>query len=276
MKRWLITGVTSGLGQALARAALARGDVVAGTARRVAGAAAFEAEAPGRAVGLVADLTDAEVVRYAVEHAVTRLGGVDVLVNNAGYGLVGAVEETAISEARAQFEVNVFGPLMAIQAMLPHFRERRSGHVINVTSVSGLATWSGTGLYCASKHALEAIGLTLADEVAPFGIKVTNVEPGGMRTNYAGRSLIAAERRIPDYEDGARAAERLLSSHAGQESGDPAKVAAAILKIADMDDPPRQLLLGADAVHYATAAAARLQEEFGRFAALSLSTGFDS
>jgi NAD(P)-dependent dehydrogenase (short-subunit alcohol dehydrogenase family) len=273
---WLITGVGSGLGQALARAALARGDSVAGTVRRQSALAAFEALAPGRAFGLVADMSDEASVKAAAAAAGAALGGVDILVNNAGYGIAGAIEETSLAEARAQFEVNVLGPMAAIQAVLPAMRARRAGHIINISSVSGLAVWSGTGVYCASKHALEAIGQTLADEVAPFGIKVTNAEPGGMRTDYAGRSLVIAERRIADYDGGAHESQRLMREHVGQEAGDPARMAAAILSIAGRPDAPLQLLLGADAVHYATAAMARFQEEFGRFASLSLSTAFEA
>ena len=170
MKRWLITGVGSGLGAALARAALARGDRVAGTARKPADAEAFDAVAPGRSVGMVLDLADEVQIRAVALAAETAVGGVDILVNNAGYGLVGAVEEASLAEARAQFEVNLFGPLAMIQAVAPFMRARRAGHIINVTSVSGVATWAGTGIYCASKFALEAAGMTLADEVAPFGI----------------------------------------------------------------------------------------------------------
>jgi NAD(P)-dependent dehydrogenase (short-subunit alcohol dehydrogenase family) len=219
-------------------------------------------------------MADEHAVRAAARGAIALLDGLDVLVNNAGYGLVGAVEEASLDEVRAQFEVNVFGPVAAIQAVLPHMRERRAGHVINVTSVSGLAAWAGTGVYCGSKHALEGIGRTLAQEVAIFGIQVTNVEPGGMRTDYAGRSLRVTERKIADYDATAHNAERVLGGHSGQEGGDPAKVAAAILRIAGAADAPVQLLLGADAVHYATQTIAAFQEEFGRWAALSLSTGF--
>lgn len=274
MATWLITGAGSGLGRALVTAALARGDTVAGTVRDAAAIPALEALAPGRAFGFVADMADEGSIRAAVDAAQSALGDLDVLVNNAGYGLVGAVEEASLAEVRAQFEVNVFGPVAAIQAVLPRMRARRSGHIINVTSVSGLAVWAGTGIYCGSKHALEGIGKTLAQEVAHLGIKVTNVEPGGMRTDYAGRSLRVPTRRIADYEATAHNAERILGEHAGHESGDPAKVAAAIVKIAGAPDAPLHLLLGADAVHYATQAQAAFQEEFGRWAPLSLSTAF--
>ena len=271
---WLITGVNSGLGRALALAALERGDRVAGTVRSEAARAAFEALAPGRAHGFLADMADEGAVRAAVQGAIAVLDGLDVLVNNAGYGLVGAVEEATLAEVREQFEVNVFGPVAAIQAVLPHMRERRAGHIVNVTSVSGLAAWAGTGIYCGSKHALEGVGRTLAQEVEPLGIKVTNVEPGGMRTDYGGRSMRVTERKIADYDATAHNAERVLGGHSGQEAGDPAKVAAAILRIAGAADAPVQLLLGADAVHYATQSMAAFQEEFGRWAALSLSTSF--
>ncbi|MFI4933738.1 MAG: oxidoreductase [Caulobacterales bacterium] len=275
MTNWLITGVSGGLGRALAEGALARGDAVAGTVRKGADLAAFEALAPGRAHGLLADMTDETAIRSAVDGAEAALGGLDILVANAGYGLVGAIEESSLAEIRAQFEVNVFGPIAAIQAVLPYFRKRRAGHIIAVTSVSGVAAWAGTGVYCGSKHALEGVTQTLAQEVAELGIKVTNIEPGGMRTDYAGRSLIVTERKIADYDGAARNAERILSDHAGHEPGDPAKVAQAILAIAGIETPPLQLLLGADAVHYATQHMAAFQTEIGEWAKLSLSTGWE-
>ena len=276
MKTWLITGVGSGLGKALASAALARGDAVAGTARAEADLTHFEDLAPGRAHGLRLDLADAGEIATVVRDAETALGQIDVLVNNAGYGLVGAVEEASLDEIRAQFEVNVFAPIALMQAVLPGMRARRAGRILNITSVSGVAVWAGTGVYCASKWALEGAALTLADEVEPLGIKVTNIEPGGMRTDYAGRSLRLTERRIGDYSDGpVNFACQILAEHAGHEPGDPAKVAAAILTIADAEAPPRQLLLGADAVLYATRHSARAQAEMGQWASVSLSTRFD-
>ena len=273
---WLITGVSSGLGRAIAEAALARGDKVAGTVRRHGRPGGVRGHArPGRAFGYLADMVDEDAVRAAVDRAEADLGGIDVLVGNAGYGLVGAVEESSLAEIRRQFEVNVFGPIAAIQAVLPYFRARRRGHVITITSVSGVATWAGTGVYCGSKHALEGVTRTLAEEVAELGIKVTNIEPGGLRTDYAGRSMVVTQARIDDYEGAARNAQRIMADHAGHEPGDPAKAAAAILAIAGTDDPPLQLLLGADAMLYATREVARYQAEIGRWAKLTLSTGFD-
>jgi NAD(P)-dependent dehydrogenase (short-subunit alcohol dehydrogenase family) len=275
MTNWLITGASSGLGAALAEAALARGDKVAGTVRTAEALAAFEARAPGRAQGFLADMANEASVRAAVDGAEKALGGLDVLVGNAGYGLVGAVEETSLTEMRAQFEVNVFGPVAAIQAALPYFRKRGRGRIITVTSVSGVAVWAGTGVYCGSKHALDAIARTLAQEVGPLGIKVTNIEPGGMRTDYAGRSMVFTERSIADYDGTAHNSRRIMADHAGHEPGDPAKAAQAILAVADAEDPPLQLLLGADAVLYATQQISAFQAEMGKWVKLTLSTAFD-
>jgi NAD(P)-dependent dehydrogenase (short-subunit alcohol dehydrogenase family) len=273
-KSWLITGVSSGLGKALAAAALAAGDKVAGTVRSEAARTAFESSAPGRATGYVLDVRDTAAIAQTVR-AVESRGGIDVLVNNAGYGLVGAIEEVSQAEARAQFDVNLFAPLALIQAVLPGMRARRAGVIVNVTSVSGHATWQGTGVYCASKFALEAIGETLADEVAPLGIKVINAAPGGMRTDYASRSLTRAAHRIADYDATAHSSERILADHAGHESGDPAKMARHILAAVGMEKPPRNLLLGGDAVHYATRKMGALLAEIGHWAPVSLDTKFD-
>ena len=274
MKRWLITGVGAGLGRALAAQALARGDAVAGTARNLAALAAFEASAPDRAFGYTLDLRDDARIAEVGAAAEAALGGVDILVNNAGYGLVGAVEESSAAEVRDQFEVNVFGQLAMIRAVLPLMRARRAGLIVNITSVSGLATWAGTGVYCASKFALEAIGRTLAAEVAELGIQVINVAPGGMRTDYAGRSLVTTAREYGDYDGVARQAKTMLTAHAGTEAGDPEAVASAIIRATDAENPPLNLLLGADALHYATDEIARLQAEIEAWKAVTLSTGF--
>jgi len=269
--RWFITGVSSGLGRALAKAALADGGVVTGTVRRDADRAAFEALS-AQATGAIMDMADAAAIGRVVGTAEARMGGIDVLVNNAGYGLVGAIEEASLDEMRAQFDVNLFGPLAVIQAVLPGMRARRSGRILNVTSVSGLAAWGGTGIYCASKYALTGATLALAQEVAELGISVTNVAPGGMRTDYSGRSLVLSERTIDDYEGAGHFPRRVLREHLGQESGDPDKTAAAILEVAKAEHPPMHLLLGADAVHYATRAAAQFQTNLSDWLSLTLST----
>lgn len=272
---WWITGVSSGLGRAVAFAALRLGDHVAGTVRREEDRVAFEAIAPGLAHGFLLDVTEQEAVRETATRIEADIGPIDILVNNAGYGLVGAIEEASMAEIRAQFDVNFFGAVSVIQAVLPSMRARRAGRIINITSVSGLAPWWGTGIYGASKFAMECIGQTLAEEVGPLGIKVTNVEPGGLRTEFAGGSMSFTSREIADYEATAHEARRIFADHAGNEPGDPVKAALAIVHIADAEEPPLQLLLGADALFYVGRKLGAFHSEIGRWAPLTLSTGFD-
>lgn len=268
---WLITGVSGGLGREIALAALARGDVVVGSVRKAQAATAFQALG-GHA--LVLDVTDEAAVKAGVAQAEAITGKIDILVNNAGYGLVGAVEEASLDEVRAQFETNVIGPLAMLKAVLPAMRARRAGRIINITSVSGLAVWAGTGVYCASKWALEGLTQTLAAEVAELGIKVTNVAPGGLRTRFSAGSKVIVASQIADYDGLARDAERIMADHAGAEPGDPAKAALAILRVADADAPPMHLLLGEDALTYAGYAAAALQADINAWKDLTLSIGF--
>ncbi|ODU22428.1 MAG: short-chain dehydrogenase/reductase [Sphingomonas sp. SCN 67-18] len=264
-KNWFITGVSSGFGRAIADAALARGDRVFGTVRKEEDRLAFEAASPGRATGLILDVRDDAAVRRVVDAAAAD-GGIDVLVNNAGYCLVGAVEEAGIDELRAQMDVNFFGAVSVLQAVLPHMRAKRSGHIFNITSVSGIAAWMGIGFYCASKHALEAIGKALAQEVAGLGIRVTNVEPGAFRTgfNRAG-ALSRAAAVIEDYAPTSGLAWDILSHSAGKEAGDPALAARAILTALDAESAPLHLLLGSDAVFYAGREQAALAAEMTRW-----------
>jgi NAD(P)-dependent dehydrogenase (short-subunit alcohol dehydrogenase family) len=251
-KTWMITGVSSGFGLAIATAALARGDKVVGTVRREADKAAFEAIAPGRSIGMLLDVTDEAAVHATVAAAEAVTGGVDILVNNAGYGLVGGVEEASLAEIRAQFEVNVFGAVAVMQAALPFMRARRAGRIIVISSVSGLVGWPSLGIYTGSKFALEGICETMAQELEPLGIKVTMIEPGGFRTEFAKGSRVRVDREIADYDATVGANRRILADHAGHEPGDPAKAAAAILDVAESAAPPLRLLLGNDAYGYAT------------------------
>lgn len=271
-KTWFITGVSSGLGREIGLAAIARGDVVIGTVRRPEAAAAFKAQG-GHA--MILDVTDMTAVGTAVAAAEGVTGKIDVLVNNAGYGLVGAIEEASLDEVRAQFETNVLAPLAVLKAALPAMRARHDGRIINITSVSGLAVWAGTGVYCASKWALEALTQSLAQEVAEFGIKVVNVAPGGLRTDFAAGSKAIVHTKLAEYDGLAREAERIMAEHAGQELGDPAKAAQAILAIADAPNPPMHLLLGADALKYARYAAQALAADIDAWNDLSLSVGFN-
>lgn len=275
--RWLITGVGRGLGHALAQRCLARGDSVCGTTRDAETACAFQALAPGRSFGLHLEDMSEVAVRETVQQACDLMGGIDGLINNAGYGLVGALEETGLSQMRALFDVNLFLPIACIQAVLPEMRRRGSGTIVNITSVSGLAPWAGTAAYGASKYALECIGQTLRQEVQPFGITVMNVAPGALRTGFAGASLKGPLRVIGDYEKGpAHQAERLWRDGHGQEGGDPGKAAQAILTALEADDPPLHLLLGVDALHYAENTMSRLRNDMLEWRDLSEGIGFSS
>jgi NAD(P)-dependent dehydrogenase (short-subunit alcohol dehydrogenase family) len=275
MTHWLITGIGSGFGRAIARAALARGDTVVGTTRR-AEDPEFEALAPGRAHAITLDLRDEEEVRVAVSRAEELTGGIDRLVNNAGYGLVGAIEEVTLDEIRGLFDINLFGAIRMIQAVLPAMRARGAGHIVNITSVSGFAPWAGTAVYGASKYAMECIGQTLAQEVAPFGIRVTNVAPGGFRTGFAAQGLVVAQREIDAYGVSAHYARRSLTEGAGMEKGDPVRAAAAILAALDSPDPPRHLLLGEDALHYARDQFAFVESQIAQWESLSRSTAYET
>jgi len=271
--RWFITGVSSGLGRALAAAALARGDQVTGTVRSDAARLAFAGIAPGRSTARLLDITDEEAIRATIA-ATEADGGIDILVNNAGYGLVAGVEEANLAEIRAQFEVNVFGTLAVIQSVLPFMRARRRGRIINISSVSGLVGWPSLGVYSGSKFALEGISETLALEVEPFGIHVMLVEPGGFRTEFATGSRVESARQIDDYDATVGACRRILATHAGHEPGDPAKAAQAILTLADTPNPPLRLLLGRDAITYATQKSAAQCAEQAVWTAVSLATDF--
>jgi len=273
MQNWFITGVSTGLGRSLAHAAIERGDTVVGTVRSADALAAFEALAPGRAIGLLLDVTDLDAITAAVNEAERRTGGLDIVVNNAGLGYTGAVEETSIADAKALFDVNVWGPLAVIQAALPHLRARRAGHIVNIGSISGLACWHGTGLYGASKFALDCIGRTLAQEVGPLGIKVTNVAPGGMRTEFAATRLWGADPTIADYAETAHMAREVLLGHHSEEPSDPDLIAQAILKALAEPKPPLVLLLGTDALGYAQREFAMLGGELERWVNLTTSVG---
>lgn len=271
-RAWFITGVKGGLGHAIARAALARGDVVSGTVRRAADAEWFTALAPGQSFGYVADVTHEAAVRATVEQSIASMGRIDVVVNNAGYGLFGAAEELTDAEVRAQFDVNVFGVWHVLRAVLPHLRVRRSGHVINISSLMGMITLGGAGAYCASKFALEGLTESLAYELAPFGVAVTLVEPGPFRTDFAGASAHFASHPIDEYTVGAGSQKQRLAKLHGAQPGDPRKLAAAVLKLVDTRDPPMRLVLGAEALQRVRARLAWVQHELDSNESISRGT----
>jgi NAD(P)-dependent dehydrogenase (short-subunit alcohol dehydrogenase family) len=242
---WFISGCSTGFGRELAKQVLARGWRAAVTAREVDRVADLAEDADGRALPLALDVTDPEQIRMAVQAAEARFGGIDVLVNNAGYGYQASVEEGVDAEIRAQFEANVFGLFALTRAVLPGMRERRRGHVISITSVAGLVGYMGSGYYAASKHAVEGWSDSLAAEVGPLGIRVSCVEPGPFRTDWAGRSLRQTPSTIPDYADTAAARLKATAAISGRQAGDPVRAAAAMIALAEDPDPPRHLVLGA-------------------------------
>jgi len=273
---WLITGVSSGFGLELARVALSRGDTVVGTVRQRAQADRFEQLAPGRAHAVLLDVTRTDDVLPAVQQAIRRAGHLDVLVNNAGYGLFGAVEEASDAEARHLMDTNFFGALAVIRAVLPHLRERRAGHIFSIASVAGAIGFPGCGLYSASKFALEGMSEALATEVAPFGIRVTIVEPGGFRTNFSGGSLRKSSAMEAYADTPAARTRENIGHYNGREPGDPAKAAAAIMRALDAPDAPLRLALGADAVSMLRGAHERKLGQLAVWEAVSVATALDS
>lgn len=275
-KLWFITGVSSGFGRAIAQAALSAGDMVVGTLRREDERAAFAALVPGRSHGVLLDVTDDGAIERIVAGIERDLGAIDVLVNNAGYGHEGLIEESSLEDLRRQFSVNVFGAAAVAKAVLPYMRERRRGHIINITSMGGIITLPGLGFYHASKFALEGLSETLGKEVKDFGIRVTAVEPGGFRTDWAGRSMVRTPRTIPDYDalmDPIRERREKMSGH---QVGDPAKLGAAIMKLVAAQDPPAHLLLGSDALNLVEEKIALLQAEIAAWRETTLSTDADA
>lgn len=273
-KTFLISGVSSGLGRAFATAALEAGHRVIGTVRRTGDSEAFTALNPARAFPLLLDLTDFDAIPGAVAAAEQQAGPVDILVNNAGYGHEGALEESSLDDLERQFATNVFAPVAMMKAVLPGMRERRRGHIVNVTSMGGFITMPGISFYCGSKFALEGISEALGKEVAAFGIRVTALAPGQFRTDWAGRSMDRTPRSIADYDavmDPIRTARQAKSGH---QPGDPARAAQALLALVDAPAPPIRLFLGEDALGLVEQKLVDMKDEIAQWTALSRSTGF--
>lgn len=249
-KAWFITGVSGGLGRAIATAALRAGGTVVGTLRKPEQFSEFEALAPGRAHALALDVTDSAAVGPAVEEAIRLTGGVDVVVNNAGYGLVGALEELTEAEAQKQMDTNFFGAFRVAKAFVPHLKSRGGGAIINVGSVASARGFPSMGMYSASKFAVAGLSQALAHELAPFGIRVTVIEPGGFRTNFGSRSMGWAANPLPDYAKTTQRFRESMERPATPAPNDPARGAQVILALAAMDKPPVHMALGADGRAY--------------------------
>lgn len=261
MSTWLITGCSSGLGRALAEAVIGAGHNAVVTARDAAAVADLAETAPERVLGAALDVTDPAQVASAVQRAIERFGQIDVLVNNAGYGYRAAVEEGDDADVRALFETHFFGTVAMIKAVLPGMRARRSGAIVNISSIGAQLTPVGSGYYSAAKAAIEGISGALRGELVPLGISVTIVEPGAFRTDFAGRSLVQSATVIDDYAATAGRRRKENDTMHGNQPGDPAKAGNAIIAAVESPDPPAFLLLGPDALAaYRYAADARAAE----------------
>ena len=247
-RTWFITGASTGFGRLLAEEVLKLGGKVVATARKLDKVADLEEKYPRNARTFALDVTDAAQIHSVVAQAVTGFSPVDVLVNNAGFGIAGAIEEATEDEFMPVYDTNVFGLIRVTQELLPHMRQRRSGHILNLSSIGGLAASPGWGYYQSTKFAVEGLTEALAAEVAPLGIHVTAIEPGPFRTDFLGRSGVEAANRIADYDATAGNARRYMSDQDGKQAGDPLRAVRAMIAVVESPNPPLRLLLGASAL----------------------------
>lgn len=274
-KTWLITGSSRGLGRALAEAVLSAGDNLVATARSTRELEDLVARYPGQVILQALDVTDFAAAKAAVGAAVDRFGRLDVVASVAGYGNLGPIEDTSIEDFRAQIDANLFGPIHLSKAVIPLMRAQASGHILTFSSVGGRIGSTGRAPYSAAKFGLEGFSEVMATELAPLGVKVTIIEPGGFRTDFAGSSQTIHAVR-PDYDSTVGQAARFQREYDGKQPGDPAKAAQVILKLVALEDPPLRLLLGSDAVKVVEAADARKAEADRKWRDLSASTDFES
>jgi NAD(P)-dependent dehydrogenase (short-subunit alcohol dehydrogenase family) len=272
-KVWLITGSSRGLGRAIAEAALESGHQVVATARNIIQLQDLKKTYGDQVVTISLDVTNETAAYNAVQSAIDHFGHLDILVNNAGYGNINSIEETSLADFRTEIETNLFGTIIVTKAALPVMRHRRSGHIIQISSIGGRIGPIGRGPYAAAKWAVEGFSEVLDKEVGPLGIKVTIIEPGGFRTDFAGSSSSIRD-SIPDYIATVGATARFQRDYNGKQPGDPKKAAQAILKIAAMGSPPLRLLLGSDAFNGALRNDQLKTEADKQWSDLSKSTDF--
>jgi NAD(P)-dependent dehydrogenase (short-subunit alcohol dehydrogenase family) len=271
---WFITGTSQGFGFELVRAALQRGDSVIATSRHPQKVAAAFQDASERLLAIAMDLNNPAHIAEGVEAALKRFGHIDVLVNNAGYGLIGAVEEASDLEIEKIYQTNVFGLLRVTRAVLPHFRERHAGHIVNLSSIGGLVAFAGFGIYNGTKFAVEGLSEALAAEIAPLGIGLTLVEPGPFRTDFLASSLHIISKTFPDYDETSGKIRAAISERNGRQAGDPVRAAQAIVTAVISDKPPLRLLLGQYAYERATAKLENLRQEFQTWRDLTVGADF--
>lgn len=273
-KVWFITGCSSGFGSALAKELLENGYRVAVTARNIDQVKTLTEGYPDTAIALTLDVTDPTQIKTAVESAVARFGQIDVLVNNAGIGYFGAIEESEEVEVRKMFEINVFGLAKMTQEVLPYMRKQRSGHILNISSIGGLRSFPGIGFYNATKYAVDGLSESLSKEVAPLGIKVTIIAPSGFRTDWAGRSAKNTSVRIDDYATTAGKNMGDIRGYSGNQPGDPVRAAKAMILVTETENPPLRLLLGAAALKGGRIKLDELKHDFDNWAAVSEGADF--
>jgi NAD(P)-dependent dehydrogenase (short-subunit alcohol dehydrogenase family) len=271
---WFITGASTGFGRLLAEEVLKAGGKVIATARKLDKIVDLEKQYPKTAKALVLDVTDAGQIDSAVAQAVAHFGRVDVLVNNAGYGVAGAIEEVSEAEFMPMFETNVFGLIRVTRAFLPHLREQRSGHILNLSSIGGVVASAGMGYYNASKFAVEGLSEALAAELAPLGIHVTVVEPGPFRTDFLGRSGVVAEERIGDYDNTAGNMRKYFAENDGKQPGDPLRAVHAMIQVVESPTPPLRLLLGKAALTRLRGKLDTWQKEIGAWERVTVGADF--
>lgn len=276
MKTWFITGASSGFGLILAEKLLAQGDQVIATARKPDALEELSAQSNGNLLIQKLDVNNQSDIDAAVEATIKKFGKIDVLVNNAGYGMVGTIEEVTDAEVRAQFDTNVFGLLNVTRAVLPHMRAAKSGHILNLSSIAGLTSSATFPIYCASKHAVEAISEGLAASVKPFGIHVTLIEPGLFRTRFANHTSIQiTKNRMPEYDEQMNGTMDWLKEVDGTQPGDPDKAVDAMIAMVNDPNPPLRLLLGPDAWDRAHAKLDALKADFDRNEQITKSAVFN-
>ena len=273
-KVWFITGASTGFGRLLAEQVLRAGGRVIATARKPEQITDLEREYPATARALTLDVTRPSQIEAVAQRAVGAFGRVDVLVNNAGYGIAGGIEETSEAEFLPVFETNVLGLIRVTRAFLPQFRKQRSGHILNLSSMAGLAGSAGWGYYNASKFAVEGFSEALAQEMAPLGVKVTIVEPGPFRTDFLGRSGVVAARSIPDYAESVGKTREYFYANAGKQRGDPAKAVEAMMDIVASPNPPLHLILGAMAYNRFKGKLDKVREEMAAYEGVTLGADF--
>jgi NADP-dependent 3-hydroxy acid dehydrogenase YdfG len=273
-RTWFITGASTGFGRMLAEEVLKSGGKVIATARNLDKVTDLEAKYPRAAKALALDVTDAGQVDSAVTQAFVQFGQVDVLVNNAGYGVAGAIEEVSEAEFMPMFETNVFGLLQVTRAFLPHLRKQRSGHILNLSSIGGVVAGPGIGFYNATKFAVEGISEALAAEVAPLGIRVTIIEPGPFRTDFLGRSGVVAKARLADYDSTAGNMRTYFAENDGKQRGDPLRAVQAMIQVVESPNPPLRLLLGASAVQRLRAKLDNWEKEIAVWEKVSVGADF--